>query len=241
MKCSSCAAVIPDDSKFCPACGQRPQAPGEAACPACGAPAASGQRFCAKCGGQLAQASTPVGSPVPSPPVQAAGPSVPPPVPPAVRPDAGTAALQPAGVLLRFLDGLIDAVALYLVAYIFALLVGQTTKDGFNLHGLPGLIWWLFVAAYYIWFEGKIGATPGKLALGLRVVKTDGTPCDMKAAAIRTVCRIVDHFFLIGLIIIAASKRNQRLGDRVADTLVIKTRAIKFSRMKSGQFGNFDD
>jgi uncharacterized RDD family membrane protein YckC len=43
--------------------------------------------------------------------------------------------------------------------------------------------------------------------------------------AIRTVLRIVDglpFLYLLGLIVVAVSKQNQRIGDMAAGTLVVK-------------------
>lgn len=261
MKCIHCANEIPDDSKFCPACGQKPQSQNEVFCPACGAKAAAGQRFCAKCGASLAAGGAesvanqpPTMTPPPLPPQYtpappplpnqsaAATPPLPPQyttTPPQYTPAA--AALPLAGVMIRVGASLIDVIGLYFLGFIMAVVVGQTTKDGFNLHGFAAFVWWVIGFIYYIFFESKFGATLGKMLLGLKITKADGAPCDMKAAIIRTVCRLVDSFLLIGVIIMLISKRNQRLGDYLAGTLVVKSRAIKLSQIKSGQFSNFDD
>ena len=231
MKCYHCSADIPDDSRFCPTCGQQPQAPVGSFCPACGAGVNTGQRFCAKCGAAMVgdyQASS-----VPVPP-SAAG--------------YGKAAqgaiaepLPPAGVGLRCIDGMLDIIVLFVIGYVIAFLTGQTTQSGFDLQGMPAFLWWLTGLVYYVAFEVKMGATPGKMLLGLKVVSTDCTPCDLKAAVIRNVCRIVDNFLAIGVFLMLFSKRNQRLGDRLAGTLVVKAGAIKFKRMDNSRFGQFDD
>jgi len=71
--------------------------------------------------------------------------------------------------------------------------------------------------------EGLVGATIGKMVLGMRVTKVDGSPCDLQAALIRNILRIVDAlpFYLIGAILVWTSSRRQRLGDRVANTVVV--------------------
>lgn len=249
MRCQQCSTEIPDDSKFCPACGKPPQAPAGAFCPACGAPAPGGQRFCGKCGAQIALTAPP---PPPGQPQFSAPPPPPPQFPPPAYPSGPPSYYPPqqnaftpdfpvAGVMIRVGAALLDSILLLILGYIMAGVFGQTTTDGFKLHGAAGFLWWGVAFVYYIAFEGVLGATPAKMLLGLKVVKTDGGPCDIKAAVIRTVCRIVDHFFLLGVVIMLFSKRNQRLGDHLAGTLVVKTRAIKLQQMKSGQFSNFDD
>lgn len=232
MKCNHCGLEIPDDSKFCGACGKQTQAAGETVCPSCAAKATAGQQFCVKCGAKLVAdaAGDLPGHPVASATAQQ------------VAKQAVTeSGVQPAGVLLRCLDGIIDTAVLFIIGFIIALFTGQTTKDGFDLQGFAALVWWLIGIGYYVIFEGKFGSTPGKMLLGLKVIKTDGSPCDTKAAIIRTAGRILDNFLLIGVLVIAFSKRKQRLGDKFAGTLVIKTKSIKLSQVKNNSFNNFDD
>ncbi len=69
------------------------------------------------------------------------------------------------------------------------------------------------------------GKTPGKAAVGLRVVTTGGQPVSLTTAALRNLFRIVDllpGFYVAGLASILATSLNQRIGDVVAGTLVIR-------------------
>jgi uncharacterized RDD family membrane protein YckC len=77
--------------------------------------------------------------------------------------------------------------------------------------------------AYFIAMEGLTGTTLGKRLLKLKVVRTDGSPMSMREAVVRNVFRILDGLFLylIAAIAVWTSDRNQRLGDRVANTLVV--------------------
>jgi uncharacterized RDD family membrane protein YckC len=153
--------------------------------------------------------------------------TVPPPPPPplAARPSAPAPAL--AGVGLRFVAVLLDGVLLMGLGWVLALLVGGATSTGFELTGPPALLWMLATAAYYIAMEALVGATVGKLAVGLRVTRGDGGPLDWRASTIRNVLRIVDGFafYLVGAILVWSSPRRQRLGDRVADTIVARRTA----------------
>jgi uncharacterized RDD family membrane protein YckC len=84
---------------------------------------------------------------------------------------------------------------------------------------LLALIW----VGYMTLMEGTRGASLGKLALGIRVAKLDGTPMDLWAALVRNLLRIVDGLFvyLVGAILVWTSPQRQRLGDRAAQTVVI--------------------
>lgn len=114
-----------------------------------------------------------------------------------------------------------------IVSYMLAFVMGTTSKHGFYLEGLGFWVNSLLGFCYYLFFEGKLGATLGKMAVGLKVIKTDGSPCDIRAAAIRNLLRIVDALpfaYLIGVISIWISDLNQRLGDRAAGTIVVRAK-----------------
>jgi beta-phosphoglucomutase-like phosphatase (HAD superfamily) len=67
-------------------------------------------------------------------------------------------------------------------------------------------------------------ALDGKMLFGIKVVREDtGEVPGIKAAAIRTVLRIVDGLFsyLAAFVAVLASHKNQRLGDIAAHTLVV--------------------
>src|SRR5207245_615376 len=105
------------------------------------------------------------------------------------------------------------------------ILVGGT--HGSSAGGaLAGLLSLAITLGYFIMMEGQRGATVGKMALGLRVVNMDGTPITMNQSVIRNLLRIVDALFvyLVAAILIWNSPLKQRLGDRVAKTMVIRTR-----------------
>ncbi|MCC7105525.1 MAG: RDD family protein [Chloroflexi bacterium] len=130
---------------------------------------------------------------------------------------------QPQGVLKRFVALVLDAIVLLGLGYLLALATGGTSDAGFNLTDGPALLWFGLGFVYFTGFEGLYGATPGKIALGLKVVREDGSPIGLREALIRNLLRLVDGMFgfLVGAILIWGSDRKQRLGDRVAGTLVV--------------------
>jgi uncharacterized RDD family membrane protein YckC len=78
---------------------------------------------------------------------------------------------------------------------------------------------------YFAVCERLWGQTIGKNALGLRVMPLDGGRLAWNAAAMRNLLRLVDlPLTLVGVLyfVVQGSPRRQRLGDRVADTIVVR-------------------
>ena len=71
------------------------------------------------------------------------------------------------------------------------------------------------------------GRTPGKRWSGLRVVRVDGAPVGFVTSAVRNLLRLVDALpgiYTVGMVAVFASRRNQRLGDMAAGTVVVRER-----------------
>jgi uncharacterized RDD family membrane protein YckC len=85
----------------------------------------------------------------------------------------------------------------------------------------------LVLFAYDVLFEVLGGGqTPGKRLTGLRVVRSDGSPVDLRASATRNILRLLDGptlSYMPSLIGVLVTKHNQRPGDLAADTVVIRT------------------
>lgn len=128
-----------------------------------------------------------------------------------------------AGIGRRFVAQIIDVVVLFVIAYVIALGTGDTTGTGFNIQGGPAFLWFAIGAGYFILLEGKYGQTVGKRLTGIIVTTVDGGDIDIQASLIRNVLRVVDGFlfYAVGAILILLSDREQRLGDRVANTVVL--------------------
>jgi uncharacterized RDD family membrane protein YckC len=90
-----------------------------------------------------------------------------------------------------------------------------TEIDGFFL-----LLIWI---GYYTLFETLFGASPGKALRGLRVVDLEGRPATFGRILLRNVIRPIDALpfaYLLGGSLVLFTRDHQRLGDRVAGTLV---------------------
>lgn len=89
------------------------------------------------------------------------------------------------------------------------------------------LIFLALMVLYFVLLEGLIGATLGKWALGLRVVRTDGGKPGLARGAARNLLRLVDGlpaFNLVGIVLIVRSPQKARFGDRAAGTRVVRIR-----------------
>ena len=108
--------------------------------------------------------------------------------------------------------------------------------DTYSLVGGDFGIWLLITTivgvAYWMILPGLKGWTVGKLATGIRVVKDDGTcPAGIGKNVVRQLLWIADYFpyfipYLTGFIVALTHKRNKRVGDIVAGTLVIRADAV---------------
>jgi len=94
------------------------------------------------------------------------------------------------------------------------------------------LLVFLIFFGYFTFFETLwSGQTPGKRWLKLRVIQEDGRPIGFFAALTRNLLRSADMipppFYSLGIISIFASSHAKRIGDYVANTVVIKERAAE--------------
>lgn len=125
-------------------------------------------------------------------------------------------------LVARILAWIVDAL---IVGIITGTIAGPLTAAGDVGATIGGFIGLALTLAYFIYMEGTYGQTLGKKFLSIVVVKTDGDPCDMEASAIRNLLRLVDNipvFYLVGLLVILVTDRDQRLGDLAADTIVTR-------------------
>lgn len=130
--------------------------------------------------------------------------------------------LRPAGVVPRALAFIIDLLirgGILLAASIVLALLGQFGQ-GLLLILFFVMNWW-----YMVLFEVlNQGRSPGKQALGLRVVHDDGTPVGWGASLTRNLLRFVDMLpfgYALGILSSLVHPGFKRLGDLAAGTLVV--------------------
>jgi len=95
-----------------------------------------------------------------------------------------------------------------------------------GVFGALGVIVAVFVSgAYHTFFVGKYGATPGKLAVGLRIVKSNGEPVGYPLALGRYFAEWLSWLtLLVGYFMAAFDAEKRTLHDRICDTRVIYKR-----------------
>ena len=90
---------------------------------------------------------------------------------------------------------------------------------------------YLLLFLYYTLFELRRGATPGKMALGMRVTAADGAPARPGAVVLRNLIRIPEAilYYLPSAVAVLVSPRQQRLGDLAARTVVVRRASVPLS------------
>lgn len=88
-----------------------------------------------------------------------------------------------------------------------------------------GILWWLIVIVSLTGFTGKFGATPGKMAFALKVVRPDGQKVGYARACTRVLVGIVSAVTLFGYIIQSFDRKRRTLHDYACDTRVVICKA----------------
>lgn len=133
--------------------------------------------------------------------------------------------LEPAGAGSRFLATLIDAVLVLAISSMAGRLLATALPRGIAL-ALTITINFLLTWGWHVYFETrKQGRTPGKRALKLRVIDARGLPVSLYQSLVRNITRALDFapaFYGIGAIAVMLTPARRRIGDVVADTLVVR-------------------
>lgn len=153
-----------------------------------------------------------------------------------------------AGVGSRLVSSLVDGLLKAVILLALFIVSGAVATDGGGF--LVGI---LIIAAFAVFWGYDVafetlasGRTPGKRAAGLRVVRLGGEPVGFLASAVRNLLRIVDmqpgFLYAVGAVTILFTRRNQRLGDLAAGTLVVRERRapLPFARPAVPDFAAAD-
>jgi hypothetical protein len=125
----------------------------------------------------------------------------------------------------RFVAAVIDN-ASWLLAFLW--FFGDIGVALYDADPVAGSLYFLaFFSAWFNYFaiaEWHWGQTIGKNAMGMKVISADRGKISFGQASVRNLLRIVD-FFLVGWVMIASTEKHQRLGDKAAKTVVVRSRA----------------
>lgn len=132
-------------------------------------------------------------------------------------------------------DSVISGIGVALAYAVFVPLAATTGPDGSVAPWVAGLAFTVFTVlavgiflAYWVLVPAMSakGQTVGMMLMGIRIVRGDGSRVSGVRHFVRVLLFIVDGILsgLVGLVVILVSDRNQRVGDMVADTLVVRDR-----------------
>lgn len=145
-----------------------------------------------------------------------------------------------AGFWIRFAAKFIDVLVLVVInmalGFFFVLAVGgfDATGGSVVLKFYLQAVYHCMGAAYTTFFLGRYGATPGKMACGLKVVSSDGGDIRYPRALGRYFAEYLSGLMLgIGYIMAAFDIEKRALHDRVCNTRVVRHRAPRSMRRKS--------
>ncbi len=224
-RCIRCGKPIEGVAQFCEDCAREqrtastfaqppssPQpasgpVPAAAACPSCGAAVPAGAGFCASCGQKIVAGSSTCpscGTAVPAGVIFC----------PSCGQRVGGQYVDYAGFWMRFLAAIVDGLILIVPQVLITVAV----------HG-PGrfLLGTLLGFTYTVGFWLAEGATPGKMAMGIKITMANGEPITAVAAVVRYVGYIISGLILgIGYLMIAFNRQKRGLHDYLAGTVVVR-------------------
>lgn len=142
-----------------------------------------------------------------------------------------------AGPGSRLLALLVDQIAIGIVGALILLVLAAFSIVPLSLEsergvgttvGIAILIIMFLPTLYFFLFETFMhGRTPGKVLLGLRVIRDTGHALDLRGALIRNLMRLVDQLpvpalYITGSLVVFFSAQSRRIGDYVGGTLVVR-------------------
>jgi uncharacterized RDD family membrane protein YckC len=140
--------------------------------------------------------------------------------------------LRAAGCMPRALAWLIDGAIRMAILMACATFFGVLGEAGQGIYLIAlFIIFWFYPVLFEVLNNGR---TPGKAALRLRVVRANGTPIGWLSSFQRNLLRTVDmlpFFYGFGLIACLVDKNSRRIGDWIADTLVVYVDVIQPPRV----------
>jgi uncharacterized RDD family membrane protein YckC len=127
-----------------------------------------------------------------------------------------------AGFWARFAALFIDSIVVAIVPVI-VIIIGASSNSG-GILALGYLLYFLGYIAYFVYFEGgPTGQTPGKRALGIRVIDfNNGGPIGYGRAFVRLIGRLISSFFCyLGYLWMLWDKEKQCWQDKMANDVVV--------------------
>jgi uncharacterized RDD family membrane protein YckC len=139
----------------------------------------------------------------------------------------------------RFLALLLDYLILFIYLLILAAVLNGVFQSSWNSERVESLAQILILPVFFFYhlvfeiFNG--GRSPGKAAMGIKVVNLHGQNPGMVECSLRWAFRPVEITFTLGAlaaIYVSSSEKSQRLGDLVARTVVVKLNRVNKHTLK---------
>lgn len=195
-------------------------------CETCGAENSAGAQFCGSCGVPLETRAAEAASvaycvtcgtenPTNARFCAGCGAQMPISAEPAAGPEPAQAEVlgQYMGFWIRFAAWVIDWIILIVVSIFLAVVTSAASV----------YVQWLINILYFVLFNGLKGQTPGKMAVGIKVINWQGDVPGVGRASVRFIAEIVSFVVVfLGLIWIAFDSRKQGWHDKMAGTFVVK-------------------
>lgn len=157
--------------------------------------------------------------------------------------------LNLAGPTTRFVAWLIDCFVVSVFTFLLSSLYSMVFAFSADLSGAATLLTFFVlnigygIALEWLW-KGK---TLGKYLMNLQVVDLEGVPVAFNQIALRNLLRAIDAMpllYLVGGVTMLFNRRNQRLGDLAANTLVIRNRherSPRWEQVVSNRYNSLRD
>ena len=141
----------------------------------------------------------------------------------------------------RFSAYIIDSIVLYAAFSLLSMLLAKSLgwqeidfstvkklsdlEPYFDMLMQQTLAYYLLQMVYEVAMNGRLGATVGKLVMGMQIVRMDGSPLGYSVALFRFFGRLVSNFTCyIGYLMVAFREDKRALHDLLAGTQVVYRR-----------------
>jgi len=132
-----------------------------------------------------------------------------------------------------FIDSFVWFALLFVAIFPIAAVTGDISSTAgstnADLTGAPAAVaftvWLALGVGYHAVLELRYGKTVGKHLVKIRAERADGRPLTPRDAVVRNALRVVDWLpmcYGLGILAVASSDEKQRVGDRTADTVVVR-------------------
>lgn len=147
--------------------------------------------------------------------------------PPYAMPGAQAAAGDPAGFWRRLVALIIDYVIVGVVSYVINLGIGAIVHSAGGSYTISGVVQFILGLIYFTWLWSTQGRTLGYMVMGMRLVRSDGTPAGVGTAIARFILIELSFYLclipaIVSAFMIGLSESKKGIHDHIVGTAVIE-------------------